>query len=439
MSQPAGAAGEPCPRPLSRGERLWYGRPRIPWVVRRVRILATSQQGVSSVRASSGGLLAAVGAVGYGLLVPLLAIVTAVAIGALVIWLTGAAPPPPEVADWPPPLLQSGLWRPVLAYIGLAQGAAGSPEAVSETLVWATPYIFAGLAVALAFKGGLFNIGAEGQLALGALLAAWAGVALPGIVGPLPGIVHVPLALAIGALAGAAWGALPGWLKARTGAHEVINTIMLNYLALLLSGYLLNGPWKDPGPFNVIAQTALIADSAQLAPLLAPYRLHWGLPLALVMAVLVHVLLTRTTLGFEIKTVGTNPSAARYAGMRVGRTLVLTMGLSGLLAGLAGAVEVVALNYRHTLSFNIGYGFDAITVALLGKTHPAGVVAAALLFGALRAGATRMQFLTQVPVDIISVIQALILLFVAADAIVRRLYRLRPDGSRPVLTRGWGG
>jgi simple sugar transport system permease protein len=374
-----------------------------------------------------------------GLLVPLLAVITAAVIGGLVIWLTGSGPAPDDVKGWPDVLVQSGLWRPLLAYGGLVQGAFGSRQALSETAVWTTPYIFAGLAVALAFKGGLFNIGAEGQLAMGALIAAWIGFGLPDITGPLPAIVHVPLAIVGGGLAGAVWGAIPGWLKARTGGHEVINTIMMNYLALLLSSYLLNGPWKDPNPLNVVAQTPVIAQSAQVAPIFANYRLHWGALLALLAAVVVFWLLRRTTLGFEIRTVGANPSAARYAGIGVGRTIVLTMALSGLLAGLAGADEVVMLNYGHTLSFNIGYGFDAITIALLGKTNPIGVVLAAILFGAMRNGATRMQFLTQVPVDIIAVIQALILLFVAADTIVRYIYRIRAGGTRLVLTRGWGG
>jgi simple sugar transport system permease protein len=373
-----------------------------------------------------------------GALVPALAVLTAVIVGGLIIWLTGTGPPPSEVAaTWPPFLVETGLWRPILAYWGLIQGAIGSPQAIAETTVWAVPYIFAGLAVALAFKGGLFNIGAEGQLALGALATAWVGFGLPAITGPLPAIIHVPLALAGGMAAGAAWGAIPGYLKARTGAHEVINTIMLNYLALLLTSYLLNGPWKDPNPFNVVAQSPLIAESSRLTPIFE--RLHWGLPLALLAAWLVYVLIWKTTLGFEIRTVGANPSAARYAGIAVGRIITLTMALSGLLAGLAGAVEVVALNYRHTVSFNVGYGFDAITIALLGRTHPAGVVAAAFLFGGMRNGATQMQFLTQVPADIISVIQALILLFVAADGIIRWLYRIKRTDTRLVLTRGWGG
>lgn len=372
------------------------------------------------------------------LLVPLLAVFTAVIIGGIIIWITGGGEAPSEVQGWPGFLVASGLWRPILAYLGLVEGAFGSPRALSETAVWSAPYIYAGLAVALAFKGGLFNIGAEGQLALGALFSAWAGFALPGIVGPIPAFVHIPLAIVIGVAAGAVWGAIPGWLKARTGGHEVINTIMMNYIALLLSSYLLNGPWKDPNPLNVVAQTPAIAQSARIPPIFPDLRFHWGVVLAVVSAVVIYWLLYKTTLGFEIRTVGQNPNAARYAGISVERTIVLTMALSGALAGLAGTVEVVALNFGHTLSFNIGYGFDAIAIALLAKSHPLGVVPAAVLFGAMRSGATRMQFLTQVPADIISVIQALVLLFVAADPIIRYLYRIRASGERIVLTRGWG-
>lgn len=355
------------------------------------------------------------------LLIPTLAVFTALVIGALVMKLAGGDP--------------------ILAYVGLWEGAFGSIKALSETFVWATPYIFAGLAVALAFKGGLFNIGAEGQLAVGAVTAAWIGYALPDVLHTnLPAFIHVPLAVAGGALAGGVWGGIPGWLKARTGGHEVINTIMMNYIAVLMAGYLLNGPMRDPDPMVLSARTPEIALSARIPRLLADpdLRVHWGFILALVMAIAIWWLLYKTTLGFEIRTVGMNPHAAKYAGISVTRTIVLSMALSGLLAGLAGAVEVTALNYRHELGFSVGYGFDAITVALLGKTHPAGVVLAALLMGAMRNGATRMQFLTQVPVDIVSVIQALILLFVAADAIVRFIYRLRTPMEKLVLSRGWG-
>ncbi len=354
------------------------------------------------------------------MLVPLLAVFTAMVVGGVVIAVAGGDP--------------------FSAYLGLFEGAFGSANALSETAVWATPYIFAGLAVALAFKGGLFNIGAEGQLAFGAVAAAWVGYALPGLLGvSLPAIIHIPLAVGMGALVGALWAAIPGALKAYTGGHEVINTIMMNYIAINLTSFLLNGPMRDPDPRNISARTPYIAESARIPPIFTDLRVHWGFILALLMAFIVWWLLWKTTLGFEIRTVGANPDAARYAGVNVKRITVLTMALSGLLAGLAGAIEVTALNYRHELGFSMGYGFDAIAIALLGKTHPLGVVLAAILFGAMRNGATRMQFLTQIPVDVISVIQALILLFVAADAIVRYIYRIRAREARVTLTRGWSG
>lgn len=354
------------------------------------------------------------------LLVPALSVLTALVCGAGVIALAGGDP--------------------LAAYAGLAEGAFGSARALSETAVWTTPYLLAGLGVALAFQGGLFNIGAEGQLALGAVAAAWAGYRLPELAGGgLPAALHAPLVLAIGALAGAAWGAIPGWLKARTGGHEVINTIMLNYIALNAVSFLLNGPLKDPAPGNVIARTRMVAESARLPALADGLRVHWGFPLALGLAALVGFGMRRTTLGFAIRTAGASPDAARYAGINVPRAIVVSMALSGALAGLGGAIEVSALNHRHELGFSQGYGFDAIAVALLGRTHPAGVALAAILFGAMRNGATRMQYLTQIPVDVISVIQALILLFVAADAIIRRLYRLPAAPPQAALTRGWGG
>lgn len=353
-------------------------------------------------------------------LVPFLAIFTAVLIGGIIIKIVGGDP--------------------FVAYKALLQGAFGSKKALSETAIWATPYIFAGLAVALAFRGGLFNIGAEGQLALGAVFSALIGYALPNWLGfDLPWYIHLPLAILAGALAGGIWAAIVGALKAYTGGHEVINTIMMNYIALNMTSFLLNGVMKDKNPLNVIARTPLIAESARIAPLFTGLRVHWGFVLALVMAFAVWWLLNKTTLGFEIRTVGLNPDAAKYAGINVKRIIITTMLLSGMLAGLAGTVEVTGLNYRHELGFSSGYGYDAIAIALLGKSNPIGVVLASFLFAAMRNGATRMQFMTQLPVDLISMIQALILLFVAADAIIRYIYRIKAKGERVVLTRGWGG
>ena len=354
------------------------------------------------------------------LLVPALAIISATIVGGIVIAVVGG--------------------NPFAAYSGLLEGAFGSVKAISETAVWSTPYIFAGLAVALAFKGGLFNIGGEGQLALGATTAAFVGYAVPAALGyEPPMIIMLPLTIGSGVLVGFLWGAIPGALKAFTGAHEVINTIMMNYIALNIVSFLMNGPIKDKDPLNVIARSPLIAETARLAPIFSGLRVHWGFLLALLAAFLVWWLLWKTTLGYEIRTVGSNPDAAKYAGINVKKIMTLTMGLSGLLAGMAGTIEVTGLNYRHELGFSSGYGFDAIAIALLGKNHPGGVVLAAILFAAMRNGATRMQFLTQIPVDIISVIQALILLFVAADTIVRYIYRIRQSGEKVVLTRGWGG
>ena len=353
-------------------------------------------------------------------LIPFLAILTAVIIGGVIIWSVGGDP--------------------ILAYMGLIQGSMGSTKALSETAVWATPYIFAGLAVALAFKGGLFNIGAEGQLAVGAVFSALIGYALPEWLGfDLPAYIHLPLAILVGMLMGGIWAGIVGALKAYTGGHEVINTIMMNYIALNTTSYLLNGVMKDRSPTNVIARTPLIAESARMPAIFDGLRVHWGFVLALLVAFFIWWLLNKTTLGFEIRTVGANPDAAKYAGINVKRTIILTMLFSGMLAGLAGSIEVTGLNYRHELGFSIGYGYDAIAIALLGKSNPLGVVLAAFLFAAMRNGATQMQFLTQLPVDLISMIQALILLFVAADAIIRYIYRIKAKGERVVLTRGWGG
>ncbi len=389
-------------------------------------------------------------------LVPLLAVLTGLLVGGVLIAVTS-----PEVWQAFRVSVLNGIATAFVvvfrAYAALFAGAFGDPvkmtlalqsgnpllirrafNPILESMVAATPYIFAGLSVALGFRGGLFNIGAEGQIFVGAITATYVGYAVVG----LPAIVHLPLALAAGALGGALWGFIPGWLKARTGAHEVINTIMMNYIAFRLSDWLLSnkGPMMAPDQSNPVSPTIL--ESAWLPRFFEqPIRFHLGFFLALATAYLVYWFLFRTTWGFDLRTAGANPHAARYAGIKTGRAIILTMTLSGALAGLAGTNEVLGVNHNLAMAFSSGYGFDAIALALLGRSHPLGVVLASLLFGTLRSGATRMQVVSGVPIDIISVIQATILAFMAAPAIIRTIYRLRQpaEAEAEVLVRGWGG
>jgi simple sugar transport system permease protein len=307
---------------------------------------------------------------------------------------------------------------------------------LSESLVTSTPYIFAGLAVALGFKCNLFNIGAEGQLYIGALASVWIGYNVTG----LPAIIHMPLAFLGGALAAALWGALPGYLRARTGAHEVINTMMMNYIAFRLADWLVNGPMKRGGAAGYIPITPSVLPSAEIPTFFpSPLRFHAGFFIALGIAVLVYLFLWKTTLGFEIRTVGANLRAARYGGINVGRNMVLALALSGALAGMAGANEVLAVNHNVAGAFSPGYGWDSIALALLGKSHPLGVVLASLLFGTLRNGATKMQSLADIPIDIIVIVQAMVIMFIAAPPIIRWLYRLKAEGGlETFLGQGWG-
>jgi simple sugar transport system permease protein len=335
------------------------------------------------------------------LLLPLYAVGTALLLGAALIWASGASV--------------------VEAYLGLFEGMLGSRRALVETCVASIPYMLTGLSVALGFHAGLFNIGAEGQFYIGALGAAVAGYMVVG----LPGWLHLPLALAAGVLGGAMWGAIPGILKARLGAHEVINTIMMNYIAIKIVDYLVKQVFRDPTAS--LDRTPYVLVSAQLPLLLGPnYRLHAGLLVALAAVGFTAWLLFHTTIGFAIRTVGANASAARYAGMRVGGLIVLAMSLAGGLAGIAGAGEVLGLNYTLPAAFSSGYGFDAIAVALLAKSHPIGIVPAAFLWGGLRNGAGLMQVRSGISIDLIYVVQALVIVCIAADQTVRWLYRLKP-------------
>ncbi len=391
-------------------------------------------------------------------LIPLLAIFTGFVIGAIVIAISNSSVITAYRNFFHAPgkaFLET--WKAIAtAYGALFVGCLGSPKLIiqgaqtyfatgdskpfllsiypfTESLATSTPYIFAGLAVAVGFKCGLFNIGAEGQFGIGALCSAFVGYSIKG----LPWYVHLPLALLAGAIGGAIWGAIPGYLKGLTGAHEVVNTIMMNYVSFRLSDWLLNGPMKAPGYRPL---TPVVENSAMLPRFFPdPLRFNWGFVLALLAALLVFWLLFKTTLGFEIRAVGANPDGARYAGMNIVRNFVLAMTISGALAGLAGASQVLGIDHWVGQGFSAGYGFDSIAIALLGQSHPLGVILAALLWGTLRSGATSMQSLAGVPSDIISIIQGLVIVFVAAPAVIRWIYRIRAIKIQTtVLTRGWG-
>jgi ABC-type uncharacterized transport system permease subunit len=302
---------------------------------------------------------------------------------------------------------------PLRAYEAFAQAVAGSPRAFGETLVSTIPLIFTGLAVALAFRSGLFNIGVEGQYLMAQIATVVVGYKITA-----PGFIHPVLALLAGALAGALWAVIAGLLKAFRGVHEVINSIMLNYIALFICNWLLNA-YLRAGSGQ--ASTHPVAPTAELAQgLIEGSRLHTGLWLALIAAVVVWVILWKTPLGYEIRAVGLSPGAAEYAGISVAKNIVLAMALSGALAGMSGAVQTLGINRKffETTAF-VGYGFDGIAVALVGRNHPLGVVLAALLFGALERSGPVMQATAEVPKAVIYVVQGTVIFFVAAEGIWR--------------------
>jgi simple sugar transport system permease protein len=388
----------------------------------------------------------------HPLIVIALSFVTAIIVGGILIAVTNQ-PTRDAVRHFSasPGKVFSAAWHAVsAAYVALFEGAIFDPHTfghgnvwhdfspLSESLYNATPLILVGLSVGLAFRTGLFNIGAQGQLILGAMTAGYIGFTWH-----LPPFIHLVVALVGGTIAGAVWGGIAGWLKARTGAHEVITTIMMNYIALDLLDYALKtSAFRRPGSNQAISP--IVHGSARLGRLLpSPLRVNLGLLIAVAATVGVAWLLTRSRLGFTLRAVGASPTAARTAGMNVGRTYVTAMLIAGGLAGLAGCSQILGggTNYALTNAVDAGLGFDGITVALLGRAKPWPTVWAGLLFGALHAGSATMQSRTGTSIDLVTIVQALVVLFIAAPAFVRAVFRLRSssDSGATALAKGWNG
>lgn len=342
------------------------------------------------------------------LIYPVLAVITAFVVGALFVLAIGDDP---------------------IRTYGLLLGSAVSwPDGVGYTLFYATPLIFTGLAVAVALRCGLLNIGAEGQLYVAAFLTAWVGIKFGGAelsFMNLPAILLVPLACAAAIIGGSIWGAIPGVLKARFGSHEVINTIMLNFIAIALMSYFTQYHFKMPG--DPILQTYPIGESAHIPRLGSfipglPERLpvNFAFVIAIVTCVLVYVFLWKTKWGYEIRATGANPTAAEYGGISPRKQIVVAMAVSGGLAGMVAINEVLGFRYRYYDGFSANYGFTGIAVALLGRNHPVGVFLAAILFGMLiRGGIFVDAFTDHVSKDLVEVLQAVVILFVAAEALFR--------------------
>lgn len=330
-----------------------------------------------------------------------------------------------------PPDALGASWSAVSgAYAALFTGAVGGWTAISQTLVQAAPLICGGLAVSVAFRTGLFNIGAQGQLIVGALCAGWIGFALH-----LPPGLHLLLVVMAGLIGGAVWGGITGLAKARTGAHEVITTIMLNYVALYLLQWLLSTTaFRRPGRRDPVSP---VVDASAQFPQWPGLTVHLGFVVALLAAVVVWWVLERSTIGFELRSVGAGSDAARTAGMSIPRAYTVAMLLAGALAGLAGVQQVAGTDFPLTDGIAGSIGFDSITVALLGRGTPLGTVVAGLVFGALNAGGLQMQIATQIPLTLTTVLQALIVLLIAAPALVRTVFRIRTSGTGAVEAKGW--
>jgi simple sugar transport system permease protein len=356
------------------------------------------------------------------LMFPLIAVIAAFLVGGVIVWMVGDSP--------------------LLVYELFITSAFGSVDGIGYTLFYATPLIFTGLAVAVAFKCGLLNIGAEGQLVAAAFATAWIGLMLP----EWPALVVVLLAALAAVIVGGVWAGIPGVLKARFGAHEVISTIMMNFIAVAIVSYLTQYHYRRQGdPILETLPIAEMKDGLLVGPhiprmhaLLAPLGINFperlplnlGFLLALAACVLVYVFLWKTKWGYELRAVGINPSAAEYGGISISRNIVMAMFISGMLAGMVGINDVLGYRYRYYDGFSAGYGFTGIAVALLGRNHPVGVLLAAILFGALiRSGLFIDIFTDNVSKDWVVILQAIIILFVACEAVFR-------GGARRILGKG---
>lgn len=328
-----------------------------------------------------------------GIFTPLVAVLFSILVGGVVIAMVGV--------------------NPILAYHHLWYGAFGTVNNFAETLVKTTPILIAGIGLSISFRSNLTNIGAEGQMIIGAIIAVLFAFVLP----PLPAAIAVILTVLAGFVGGALYGAFPGYLKAKFGTSEIISTIMFNYIAVSMLGYLLDGPMKEPGGY--FPQTALMPEFTRLVRFVAGTRLHVGFLIAILLAVAYYILMFRLPLGYKIRAVGLNPNGASYAGIKVKKHIVIAMAMSGGLAGIAGMSEIFGLHQRLYNGFSAGYGFDAVAIALLGRLHPIGVPLAALFFGALRVGANAMQNAVQVPTAVVYVIQGVSVLFILTDRQIR--------------------
>lgn len=324
---------------------------------------------------------------------PLIAVLFSILVGAVVIAMAGV--------------------NPVYAYGQLLYGAFGTVNNFAETLVKTTPLLIIGIGLAIAFRANLINIGAEGQMIIGAIVATFVALKLPN----LPMVLAVFIVILTGFAGGALYAAFPGYLKANSGISEIITTIMLNYIAISLLGFLLDGLMKEPGGY--FPQTALVPVNTELLRIIPSTRLNIGFIFALLTIPAYYILIFRLPIGFKIRAVGLNQNAAQYAGIKVKRNIILAMVISGGLAGVAGAIEVFGIHHRLYNGFSAGYGFDGIAIALLGGLNPIGVPLAALFFGALRVGANAMQNVVQIPVAVTFIIQGAAVLFILTDTLIR--------------------